>query len=258
MDCDAQENLDMKKLVDEWGWDWYGRYHAIIGKVGMLVTEKCQTFALQTNNGSPFPVKLLANDLSTTVERLSDFCKYLADNRLIDEQSWYSKNLIFIPKLKERTDEYTKKLLTKSRHSPDQEVEEDKEVDKKIYRNFVPPTNEMVLEYFKERKVADAYKQSRSFIDHHETRGWKLKGGLVMKDWKAGCRTWISNIGKFEPQNKFKVPAQTESEPLRTGWWTCPNCKERMLESYQMDHKCNRGSEISNHVNVLSERFKPR
>lgn len=129
IDCDIQDNLDMRKLIDEWGWDWFGRYCAIIGKVGMLVTEHCQTFALQTNDGSPFPIKLLSNDLSTNVERLTNFCQYLADNRLIDKDSWNSKNLIFIPKLKDRADEYTKKLLTKSRHSPDQEVEE--EIDKK-------------------------------------------------------------------------------------------------------------------------------
>jgi hypothetical protein len=130
MDCDIQDNLDMRKLIDEWGWDWFGRYCAIVGKVGMLVTEHRQTFALQTNDGSPFPIRLLSNDLSTNVERLSNFCQYLADNRLIDQDSWNSKKLIFIPKLRERADEYTRKLLTNSRHSPDQEVEVEVEVDK--------------------------------------------------------------------------------------------------------------------------------
>ena len=125
MDCDAQENLDMRKLVDEWGWDWYGRYWAILCKVGMLVTEKRQTFALQTNDGSPFPVKLLSNDLGTTVERMTDFLSYLANNHLIDKKTWMQKSLIYCPKLRERADEYTKKLLTKSRHSPVQEVEEE-------------------------------------------------------------------------------------------------------------------------------------
>lgn len=131
MDCDAQENLDMRKMVDEWGWEWYGRYWAICGKVGMLVTEKQQTFALQTNNGCPFPVRLLANDLGTNVERLKEFCAYLSDNRLIDKKAWSEKGLIYMPKLKERADEYTKKLLTKSRHSPEQEVEEEVEQKEK-------------------------------------------------------------------------------------------------------------------------------
>ena len=104
MDCDAQENLDMRKLVDEWGWEWYGRYWAILGKIGMLVTESRQTFALQTNNGDPFPVRLLSNDLGTTVERMTDFLSYLADNRLIDKRAWSEKALIYVPKLKDRAD----------------------------------------------------------------------------------------------------------------------------------------------------------
>ena len=139
MDCDAQENIDMKKLIDEWGWDWYGRYWAILGKIGMLVNERQQTFALQTNNGSPFSIRLLSNELGTTVERLMDFCKYLSDNRLIDESAWVNKTLIYCPKLKDRADEYTKKLLTNSRQTPDQEQNKkriDKEENKDIFVHF--------------------------------------------------------------------------------------------------------------------------
>jgi hypothetical protein len=138
MDCDAQENLDMKKMIDEWGWEWYGRYWAILGKIGMLVTESRQTFALQTNNGRPFPVKLLANDLGTNVERLENFLAYLSDNHLIDKRAWDEKRLIFCPKLRDRADEYTKKLLTKSRHSPEQEVEVDTEGEKEKTKDFAP------------------------------------------------------------------------------------------------------------------------
>lgn len=137
MDCDAQENLDMRKLVDEWGWDWYGRYWAILGKIGMLVTEKNQSFALQTNDHRPFPVRLLADDLSTTVERLTNFCKYLSDNGLIDKDSWMRESLIYAPKMKERADEYTKKLLTKSRHTPDQEVDIEVDKNKNIIKDIV-------------------------------------------------------------------------------------------------------------------------
>ena len=122
MDCSAHLNPDMRKLINDWGWDWYGRYFTILGEIGMLVTEKHRTFSLQTNNGKPFPVKLLANDLSTTVKRLTTFLNYLADNDLIDKESWTEKSLIYCPKLQERSDEYTKKLLTKSRHTTEQEV----------------------------------------------------------------------------------------------------------------------------------------
>jgi hypothetical protein len=133
MDCDAQDNLDMRLLIDQWGWDWYGRYWAILGKVGSLINENNLVFALRTNNGRPFPVKQLSDDLSTTVERLTNFLNFLADNRLIDENAWYKENLIYCPKLAKRADEYTKKLIknrellqTNSRHSPDQEEKKNK------------------------------------------------------------------------------------------------------------------------------------
>jgi len=135
MDCDAQDNLDLRIMIDDWGWDWYGRYWAILGKIGMLINEDNLTFALQTNNGRPFPVKQLSDDCSTTVERMTNFLNFLADNHLIDKKSWHEKNLIYSPKLEKRADEYTKKLLanrdklpTNSRHAPDQE--EDKEYKK--------------------------------------------------------------------------------------------------------------------------------
>lgn len=197
MDCDAQENLDMKKLVEDWGWEWYGRYWAILGKIGMLVTEKHQAFALQTNNGQPFPLKLLSDDLSTTVERLSDFCNYLADNHLIDKKVWYTKSLIFAPKLRERADEYTKKLLTKSRHSPEQEVEV--EVDKIKKKNAIPTDAEEVAKYLRElidknpSLSVDVVLESNKFFDHFSSNGWRVGGKAIMKDWRAAVRNWLRN-----------------------------------------------------------------
>jgi hypothetical protein len=196
MDCDAQENLDMRKLVAEWGWDWYGRYHAIIGKVGMLVTEKRQTFALQTNNGEPFPVRLLADDLSTTVERLSTFCKYLADNRLIDKEAWDNKNLIFIPKLKERTDEYTARLGTKSRHCPDQEVEVDKKKKEIIYNvDFL----HLWDKYPKPEGKKDAYRHFKSTVktpqdleDISKALSNYLKSGNIALGYIKNGSTWFN------------------------------------------------------------------
>jgi hypothetical protein len=190
MDCDAQENLDMRKLVEDWGWDWYGRYWAILGKIGMLVTEKCQTFALQTNNGCPFPVKLLANDLSTNVERLSDFCRYLADNRLIDPEAWNDKKLIYVPKLRERADEYTRKLLTKSGDSPENvHVEEEVEVDKKKKEKrkktaapFIPPTEAEVVEYFTTNGFSAA--AGRQAFQYYAAAEWHDSKGNGVRNWK--------------------------------------------------------------------------
>ena len=205
MDCDAQENLDMRKLVDAWGWEWYGRYWAILGKVGMLVTESRQTFALQTNNGDPFPVRLLSNDLGTTVERMTDFLSYLADNRLIDKRAWSEKALIYVPKLKDRADEYTKKLLTKSRQTPEQEEEE--EVDKKKKENtkdkirghptkLSNPNLDEVKTLWIEREYVRPEVEAEKFFNYYEANGWRV-GKNPMKNWKAAAAGWNTRAKEY-------------------------------------------------------------
>lgn len=63
----------------------------------------------------------------------------------------------------------------------------------------VPPTEEQVVAYMK-RVGGMSDDECLKFWDHHQTRGWKLKGGVAMKDWKSACRTWRSNLDKFNGQ----------------------------------------------------------
>lgn len=59
-----------------------------------------------------------------------------------------------------------------------------------------------------------------------------LKKGGVYAENCHGFTAFINNIGSFVPEKKKELPT------IRTGWWTCPDCKERMLESYQATHRC--------------------
>ena len=232
MDCDAQENLDMRKLVDEWGWEWYGRYWAILGKVGMLITEKHQSFALQTNDGSPFSVRLLANDLSTNVERLTEFCTYLANNHLIDKKAWNEKSLIYVPKLRDRADEYTKKLLTKSRQTPVQEVEEEVEEDKKkttvAASDFSDMEQYLLQEWGKEGRVG--WSIITDFID----LGKKHSKDKLYEAIKTAAQANIKNFryvkGILNNPNNGKRVAATSFTP-------CPNgCGQSLTEHGREAH----------------------
>jgi len=53
--------------------------------------------------------------------------------------------------------------------------------------SFKKPTPQEVAEYAK----SISYDLDASyFVDYQDARGWKLKGGQLIKDWKAVIRTW--------------------------------------------------------------------
>jgi hypothetical protein len=63
---------------------------------------------------------------------------------------------------------------------------------------FQVPTIEEVALYGKEIGVSGT--ECQSFINHHQTRGWKF-GRTSMVDWRAALRTWKSNHAKFSGGN---------------------------------------------------------
>lgn len=57
-------------------------------------------------------------------------------------------------------------------------------------RKFSPPSPSEVEEY---AKTVGCVLDGESFCDYYEARGWKYKGNVAMKDWKAAVRTWAKN-----------------------------------------------------------------
>lgn len=55
---------------------------------------------------------------------------------------------------------------------------------------FHPPTVDEVRSYCQERGNGIG---AEKFVDYYQARGWELKPGQKMKDWKAAVRTWESN-----------------------------------------------------------------
>lgn len=62
-------------------------------------------------------------------------------------------------------------------------------------KGFTPPT----IEEIKNHAAHLGYTgfDAEYFFAHHATRGWKLKGGQLMKDWKQAVVTWRRNEGTF-------------------------------------------------------------
>jgi len=79
----------------------------------------------------------------------------------------------------------------------------------KYSTHFAKPTPLKVEEY---AKTISFSVSGQTFCDYYEARGWKYKGNVAMKDWKAAVRTWKKNQksdgqpkappGKYEKFNK--------------------------------------------------------
>jgi hypothetical protein len=61
--------------------------------------------------------------------------------------------------------------------------------DKKPCKRFVPPTQDEVFYYFKEKGLTSD-DQAQKFCDYYKSNGWKV-GKNKMKDWKAAANNWI-------------------------------------------------------------------
>ena len=74
-----------------------------------------------------------------------------------------------------------------------------------------PPTFDEVCAYMTHLGVVNAGREAERFVAHHAQRGWMLKGGLPMKDWKHAAVTWKGNIAVFTAnQNTHgNAPAST-------------------------------------------------
>jgi hypothetical protein len=60
-------------------------------------------------------------------------------------------------------------------------------------RRFEPPRPEQVNEY---AATLGFQLDGQRFVDYYAARGWKYKGGVAMKDWRAAVRTWRRQGGQ--------------------------------------------------------------
>ena len=74
-------------------------------------------------------------------------------------------------------------------------------------KRFVPPTIKEVADYCFDRKNGI---DPQHFVDYYTARGWELKPGQKVKDWKACVRTWEQRQPK--PQETPKRSAVTEED----------------------------------------------
>ena len=100
--------------------------------------------------------------------------------------------------------------LEENKEKKIQEETKDINVSTKRSTRFKPPTIEEVSEYCQERGNGINASQ---FIDYYQARGWELKPGQKMKDWKAAIRTWEQNNKGWRNGNELRRSGAEDRVP---------------------------------------------
>lgn len=90
--------------------------------------------------------------------------------------------------------------------------EDKNRVDKKESKRFVPPTIKEVADYCFERKNGI---DPQHFVDYYTARGWELKPGQKVKDWKACVRTWEQRQPKPKETPKRSAVTEEDNDRIR-------------------------------------------
>jgi hypothetical protein len=84
-----------------------------------------------------------------------------------------------------------------------------------VARNFSMPTLEEIKDFFEQMTCPSGLKMDRQarqleaikFFHHFESNGWLVGGKSPMRNWKAGCRSWVAKIPYFTRKaNQTQVP----------------------------------------------------
>lgn len=75
-----------------------------------------------------------------------------------------------------------------------------------------PADIQEVRDYF--REIGLGFLEAEKFWDWYEQTGWKLKGGTVIKDWKATARTWKRRNEERNTDNRGFKQSNFNAEAL--------------------------------------------
>ena len=138
----------------------------------------------------------LAEETGLSVQNVKTSLKHLILTNEVTNVSNKQYRIITIVKYDQYQDLTNK--LTVSQQTTNKQLTNDQQYNnninnvnkvtrKQVKKGFTPPTLDEVKSYVKE---IDSQIDPEYFFDHYTTSGWRLKGGDMMKDWKAAVRNW--------------------------------------------------------------------
>lgn len=222
-DTDAHTSLKLQAVIEKFGLEAYGYYWVcdeLVGKEG-------ENFKLKPEKNWKIYMRKF---VGIEIEKQEIFLEFFAEINLIDKKALKLGSL-FIPKLGERADEYTKRVRRVSEQDTDNVPLEEKRIDKKRKEETALPDwldkkvwNEWV-EYRKEKKksltqrsidlqlkeLAQNIPTHKAIIEQSIRNGWV--GLFALKEEAKKYNGPPERKYKVEPPKEILTPEQ-EKEKL--------------------------------------------
>lgn len=215
-ETDAHSNLKLQNVIDTYGLEAYGYYWMCVE----LVAMQSENFQLKAEKNWKNYLKKLSG---LTPDKQEPYLQLFADTNLIDKKS-LSKGTLYIPKLEERQDDYTKKVRRKYGQDTDNVHLEEKRIEKKRVEKSKPENSisfltetpeEILLELSEKYKISSQGIKSKAY----DLFLWCESNGKRKKDYKRFLETALRK-DKQDLQNKFPYikpiappPKQEEISP---------------------------------------------
>jgi len=209
-DSTANADAKLRRVRMKYGIQGYGLYWYCLELIAQGVNAHNLSFELEHD------AEIIAHDVGLSTELVQEMMIYMVNLGLFEIQEG---GRIYCMKMLKRMDtsmtgnakfrksiqeskENHDTVMTQSCHSHDSIMIERKKEryigdDSNKNKRFTPPTIQEVTDYCKSRGYTF---DPETFVAHHATRGWKLKGGQSMKCWKSACTTFQKHEEKWNQQ----------------------------------------------------------
>ncbi len=142
---DAQMNLKLQSVIENFGLEGYGYYWACLE----LVAKEGNNYLVNSDKDWKLYFKKFLN---IEIEKQEKILSFFSEKNLIDKNELINGNL-YIPKLEERSDEYTKKLRRISGQTPSNVLLEQNRIDKNRIEQNNTVTQSVTLSSLKAKRV---------------------------------------------------------------------------------------------------------
>ena len=182
-DTDASDDIKVRRLEEEYGNDGYVVFFKTLEIIGKEGTK----YRL---NLEKYPKKWVSSRCHISEEKLSEILEFMSKISLICPKS-LKNNMLYVPKFRERADEYTKRLRRKSEQDTDNVPLDKKRIDK------------IITEYIKLRNWESSITNNSSLLtDIYKRNGVAAKKLILLaNDDNMAVKAMKIMSDNYKPKN---------------------------------------------------------